>query len=162
MRFLVDSNVLVAATMKEVSGHRSALDLTGRILSGDTPWCLSWINVYEFLRVVTHRRVFPNPLDFAEAFEQVETLLAHPACEMLQETSRHARVLSELAMSARPVAGNFVHDCHIAALLMEHDVRGIVTFDSHFRRFGSSLEVLSPEEALQGFFAKESGSTEGG
>ncbi len=133
--------------MKEVSGHASAINLVIKVLEGDDPWCLSWVNVYEFLRVTTHHRVFPRPLTFDDAFSQIEILLTHPACEILQETPRHAKVLVELAERARPVSGNFVHDCHIAALMMEHDVRGIVTFDSHFRRFAPFINVLTPDEA---------------
>jgi toxin-antitoxin system PIN domain toxin len=149
VRFLIDSNVLIAASMKEVPDHSSAHDFIISVLSDEFPWCLSWINVYEFLRVTTHRRVFPKPLNFEKAFRQIQILISHPACEILQETSRHVKILSEIARIARPVTGNFVHDCHIAAMLFEHDVHAIVTYDTHFRRFGAPLEVWSPQDAMR-------------
>jgi toxin-antitoxin system PIN domain toxin len=143
MRFLVDTNVLLAAINTSAPGHDASRSLVEEILASDRPWCLSWVNVYEFLRVATHHRVFPRPLRFDQALEQLAPLLSHRYVEVLAETDRHAAVLAEIVRDAGPVSGNFVHDCHIAALMAEHDVRLIHTFDTHFRRF-SRLEVVVP------------------
>ena len=149
MRFLIDTNVLLAATMSDLPGHADADRLVRQLLSGDEPWCLSWVNVYEFLRVATHPRVFPHPLGLDDALSQMELLLSHPGCQILGETDRHTVHLAAAVASAGGASGNFVRDCHIAALAREHDVGIIVTADTHFRRFGRWLEVLEPGEALQ-------------
>lgn len=145
MRVLVDTNVLVAATFPDVEAHPTALDFLTRLLAANRPWCLAWMNVYEYLRVVTHPRVFASPLSWRRALEQVEALLDHPWIEILPEGDRHVACLRDVAAKAAPVSGNFVHDCHLAALMREHDVRRIVTLDSHFRRF-PDLEVVHPGE----------------
>ncbi|MBN2053776.1 PIN domain-containing protein [bacterium] len=148
MRFLIDSTILIAAAIVETDFHEPAHTLVTTVLAEDDPWCLAWVNIYEFMRVTTHHKIFPRPLTFQQAFDQMRVLLDHPACEILSETPRHASMLHRVAAQVRPVAGNFVHDCHIAALLFEHDVHAIVIYDSHFRRFGPDIEVWSPEEAL--------------
>jgi predicted nucleic acid-binding protein len=70
-------------------------------------------------------------------------LLAHPTLEILGETERHLAALELVAGEAGSVSGNFVHDCHLGALMHEHDVRQIITFDTHFRRF-PGIEVVQP------------------
>jgi toxin-antitoxin system PIN domain toxin len=143
MRFLIDTNVLLAAVNVSSPGHAASRALVEEVLASDRPWCLSFVNVYEFLRVATHRGVFLRPLRFEQALDQLTPLLSHRSVELLTETERHAAVLCEVVRDAGPVSGNFVHDCHIAALMAEHDVRRIHTFDTHFRRF-SHLEVVVP------------------
>jgi hypothetical protein len=41
------------------------------------------------------------------------------------------------------VAGNLVHDAHIAALCMEHGISELITGDRDFARF-HSLSVINP------------------
>lgn len=146
MRFLVDTNVLVSATFAELPGNSSALRFLERVLASDTPWCLTWVNVYEYLRVSTHARVFETPLRWHQAMAQCAELLRHPSLDMLVETERHASALEAVVKEAGGASGNFVHDCHIAALMREHDVTWIVTADAHFRRF-PGMEVTAPEDA---------------
>ena len=143
MRFLVDTNVLLAATVESLPEHASSRAFVERVLGSPDPWCLCWVNVYEYLRVVTHPRVFPRPLRWEQALLQVRSLLDHPALDLLAETARHVEVLARVVAEAAGASGNFVHDCHVAALMAEHDVRRIVTFDAHYRRF-RNLDVLSP------------------
>jgi toxin-antitoxin system PIN domain toxin len=145
MRFLIDTNVLLAATMKELPNHSKSRDFVEGVLSSDNPWCLSWVNVYEYLRVITHPRVFKRPLKWSEAKTQADTLLSHPYLDILIETNRHLKALEKATLGAGSVSGNFVHDCHVAALMLEHDVRRIVTYDTHFRRF-PDIEAVFPED----------------
>ena len=146
MRLLVDTNVLVSATFAEATGHKESVAFLNRLLAGDRRWCLAWPVVYEYLRVVTHPRVFARPLRWGEAFSQVKELLSHPGLEFLAETDRHTGTLAAVVESAGGASGNLVHDCHLAALMAEHDVRRIVSYDRHFRLFPGIVSVL-PEVA---------------
>ncbi len=143
MRFLVDTNVLVSATFAELPGHDESVTFVARVLASMEPWCLAWVVVYEYLRVVTHPQVFARPLSWADAIRQAHRLLEHPSLQVLAETERHVAVLDAVVRDAGGASGNFVHDCHIAALMAEHDARRIVTYDSHFRRF-PGIEVVKP------------------
>ncbi len=73
-------------------------------------------------------------------------LLDHPCLQVLVETERHIAVMEAVVRDAEEASGNFVHDCHIAALMIEHEVRRIVTYDSHFQRF-PGIEVVKPGAA---------------
>jgi toxin-antitoxin system PIN domain toxin len=108
-----------------------------------TPWYLTWNVVYEFLRVVTHPRVFARPWPAADAWAFVEALLAAPALDLLLATSRHAEVLAALVADVPQLSGNLLHDAHTAALMHEHGVRTIFTRDTDFHRF-PGIEVLDP------------------
>jgi toxin-antitoxin system PIN domain toxin len=148
MRIAIDTNVLVAATMDGSTGHATARALMGRVRSGNGDWCLAWSNVYEFLRVTTHSGVFPKPLAWSAALDRVDLLLASPGVEIIAETSRHRAVLREVVDAAGGASGNFLHDCHLAALMVEHDVTNIVTGDTGFRRF-ARFRVWSVDDALK-------------
>lgn len=146
MKALIDTNVLVMASVSETSGHKACLAFIERLLKSRSPWCLSWVNIYEFIRVVTHSKVFSKPVRWNQAVRQMSDMIRHPALQLLVETDRHVDVMEQVIKEAGGASGNFVHDCHIAALMVEHDVYRIVTADADFRRF-PMLEVVAPEDA---------------
>ena len=148
MRIAIDTNILVAATMDGTPEHPAARDFMAGVLAGTGNWCLGWPIVYEFLRVTTHRGIYRQPLTWQTAMGSVDLVLASPNVELLHETARHPSVLGEVMTAAGGASGNFVHDCHIAALMVEHDVKHIVTGDTHFRRFGL-FKVWTPRDAMK-------------
>jgi uncharacterized protein len=104
---------------------------------------ITWSVVYEFMRVVTHRSVFPHPLTFADAWNFVEGLRASPSFGFLVETDRHAEVVRDLTQEYPRMSGNRLHDLHIAALMREHGVVEIRTADIGFHQF-KFLRVVNP------------------
>lgn len=138
----VDTNILVYARREEAPHHAAAKRLLRELATGSEPWALAWSCLYEFLRVVTHPRIFHPPTPLERALEGVLALLGSPSLTLLTETERHAPTLVELLRSA-PVVGNLLHDAHIAALLFEHGVDEILTVDEDFRRF-PGLKVTNP------------------
>ena len=109
---------------------------------GPEPWALPWICIYEFLRVVTHARIFHPPTPTRIAWQACQSLIASPSVRLLQETDRHEFVLSEVLGNTK-VEGNLVHDAHIVALMLEHGVKDIVTADQDFHRF-KQIHVITP------------------
>jgi uncharacterized protein len=77
--------------------------------------------VYEFIRVVTHPRVFDPPTDLEDVLNDLDSLLQSPSLTLLREGSRHAVFMQRLLRSGQ-AAGNRAHDAHIAALITEHGV----------------------------------------
>jgi uncharacterized protein len=138
----IDANILVYAHRQEPAEHEIARKLLAKLCTGFEPWALPWPCIYEFLRVVTHPRVFHPPTPVRAAREAITVLLNSPSVVVLSEGERHASVLDDL-LHAAPVTGNLLHDAHIAALMLEHGVDEILTNDEDFRRF-PGLKVTNP------------------
>jgi toxin-antitoxin system PIN domain toxin len=138
----IDTNVLVYARREEAPFHSQAKRLLRRLAEGEEHWALPWPCVYEYLRVVTHPRVFDPPTDLEVALEDLESLLGSPSLNLLGENPAHRGHLFMIVVEGRAL-GNLIHDAHIAALLVEHGVREFLTTDRDFTRF-SSLRVRDP------------------
>jgi hypothetical protein len=130
----LDTNILVYARRTEAPPHRQARRLLEDLAHGERPWALAWPCIYEFLRVVTHPRVFDPPTGLDVALEDLESLIDSPSLVLLGEGPAHPAAMRQAVISAR-ATGNLVHDAHIAALLLEHGVRELWTADRDFSRF---------------------------
>ena len=138
----LDTNILVYAWRQEAPHHVAARKLITRLAEGEEPWCIPWPCIYEYLRVVTHPRLFSPPMKLEEALKELDKLLSSPGLHLLGETPGHRIHLVETLMDGH-TTGNLVHDGHIAALLREHGVREIWTTDRDFSRF-PALIVRNP------------------
>ena len=138
----LDTNILVHARREEAQHHASAVRLLSDLAEGDEPWSLPWPCVYEFLRVVTHPRVFSPPTDLEAALEDLSVLFEAPSLTLLGEGPNHRVLLHDVLSMAR-TTGNLVHDGHIAVLLREHAVREFWTTDRDFARF-SGIRTRNP------------------
>lgn len=103
---------------------------------------IPWPCLYEFLRVITHPRVYHSPVPLAVAIADLRAITASPSLVLLSETSRHAALMEDV-LKASGVTGNLIHDAHIAALCMEHGVSELITGDRDFSRF-QDVKVINP------------------
>ena len=130
----LDTNILVHAHRRGTAHHEQAFELLAGLSEAPTPYALFWPSLYEFLRVVTHHRVFDPPSAPTEALEALRDFLAPPVVRVLSETDRHLPVLDRVLQESR-VSGNLIHDAHLVALALEHGVHEILTLDGDFARF---------------------------
>lgn len=138
----VDTNVLVYAEMVLSPFHAQARGLLVGLAEGTDPWAIPWPCIYEFLKVVTHPRVYKPPMPIDRARADLGAILASPSLLLLAETSRHAEVM-QAVLGESGAAGNHVHDAHIAALCREHGIDELVTGDADFYRF-TGFRVTNP------------------
>ena len=141
--FVVDTNILVYAADADSPAHGRSHDLLEQWRSQPSAWYVTWAIVYEFLRVVTHPRVFRRPLSAGDAWRFVLGLLESPSVSVLTSTERHADVVSAVIQEIPLLSGNIMHDAHTAVLMREHGLRRIYTRDTGFHRF-PFLEVIDP------------------
>lgn len=130
----LDTNILVHARREELAHHAAARALLRSLAENEVPWSIPWPCVYEFLRVITHPRVFDPPTDLDVALEDLESLLASPSLVLLGEGAAHRSHLRRAVAGGR-ATGNLAHDAHIAALVIEHGASELWTLDRDFARF---------------------------
>jgi toxin-antitoxin system PIN domain toxin len=148
MRFVVDTNILVYALNRDCTEHHQALTAVKGWLEGTVPWALTWGILYEFLRIVTHPRVFRQPLSAANALAFIEPLLGSELVTVLAPTDRHHAVLVQTVHEFGAPGGNIFHDLHTAVLMREHGVAEIMTADADFRKF-PFLTVTDPVHTVR-------------
>ena len=139
----VDTNVLVYAVHTGADEYERCRELVERWRRDPLPWATTWSILYEFLRIVTHPRVFASPLKITDAWSFVTALMAAPGLQLLVEGPRHVEVATKTFQELPDLRGNLTHDAHTAILLREHGVRRIYTRDTDFHRF-PFLEVMDP------------------
>ncbi|MFP4303174.1 MAG: type II toxin-antitoxin system VapC family toxin [Spirochaetaceae bacterium] len=86
-----------------------------------------------FIRIMTHPRIFPNPLYPSAAVSYAQSWLARPNVEPLAPGPNHFGILKEL-LDSLGTAGPLTTDAHIAAFAVE---TGAVVYsnDTDFFRF---------------------------
>lgn len=143
--FVVDTNIFLYAANTTYDEHDRCRRLLEEWRASDHPWYSTWPNVYEFLRVTTHRKVWEKPWSMSQAWSFVQSVAASPGFGFLTETDRHTEIVQEVLSELPELCGNILHDTHTAVLMREHGIRRIYTHDADFRRF-PFLEVVDPVE----------------
>ena len=138
----LDTNILIYASRPESPFHCQAVKLIGHLAEQADLWAIPWPCVYEYLRVITHPRIFDPPSDPEEAIESLEQLRESPSLTFIGDGPGHFRKLLA-TMRASGASGNLVHDAHIATLCLEHGVSEFYTMDRDFSRF-PGLKVKHP------------------
>lgn len=141
--FVIDTNVLVYAADVESPFHAKCRAFVEGARKQPAAWYLTWGICYEFLRVVTHPRVFRKPWTASQAWGFVAALVASPSVGLLVHTDRHAAVAAQVISELPHVSGNQMHDAHTAILMREHGIKTVYTRDTDFHRF-PFLEPLDP------------------
>lgn len=142
MSFAVDANILVYASDQDSVVHPAAVQFLRRCATGTEVFCLAWVTISAYLRIVTHPSVFRRPLSPDEAMSNIDGLLARQQVRVLGEEDGFWKVYRDVA-KAVPPRGNLVPDAHLAAVLRQHGVGTLYTRDRDFLRF-DFLEIVDP------------------
>lgn len=141
--FVVDTNILVYAADRDSPFHDLCFERIEEWRKEASPWYTTWGILYEFLRVVTHPRVFRKPWTAGKAWEFVEALLVSPSLGLLRPGDRHAVFAAEVIKILPFLSGNLMFDTQTAILMKEHGLKQIYTRDTDFFRF-PFLEPVDP------------------
>jgi toxin-antitoxin system PIN domain toxin len=136
----LDANVLVYAHREETALHGLALERVRTLAEGGAPWALPVFCVGEFVRVVTHARIFHPPTDLETALAFLDQLLGSPSARMLIPGPMFPAFFAE-ACRGGTALGNLAFDAQVVAVCREHGVAEILTEDRDFARFGTPLPV---------------------
>jgi hypothetical protein len=130
----VDTNILVYADREETPLHALAIAALRRLAEGFEAWALPIFSIGEFLRVVSHPRVFNPPTPIADAFASIESLLRSPSSRLLVPGTAFLGLL-RAQLEESGATGNLVFDAQIAAVCLEHGARSLLSEDRDFARF---------------------------
>jgi uncharacterized protein len=141
--FVVDTNIFVYAADRDSPFHASSRDKLEEWRQQDSPWYSTWGILYEFLRVITHPRVFRRPWTAAQGWGFIEAVLASPSFGLLVPTSRHIETAADIIKNTTFLHGNLFYDAQTAILMRQHGIKRIYTRDTDFHRF-RFLEPVDP------------------
>lgn len=143
MAGVIDTNLLLYGANADAPEHgaaRAFLEAVGRTAD---PWYLTDGIVYEFLRVATHPKVFPQALTWREALAFVAPLLAADHVHVLRAGDGHWALLDEVLADLVHPSGNLFFDVRTVVLMREHGIRRLYTADADFLQF-AGIEAINP------------------
>lgn len=136
----VDTNVLVYAHREESEHHPIAAAWLRHLAEGAAPWAVPVFALGEFLRVVSHPKLFERPTPLPTALDFLRAVLESPSARLIAPGRLYPRLLADAVLGAE-ARGNLVFDAQIAAVCREHGVARLLTRDRDFHRF-RDLEPL--------------------
>jgi uncharacterized protein len=138
-----DVNILVYAHRLEEPSHRAYLKWLETLVNGQEPFALTPQVAIGFLRVVTNRKIFPNPTPLASAVGVIDDLARQPRCRWILPQVSHWDDVATLCR-VTGASGKLVADAQHAALALAEGCT-FVTRDRDFKKFvphGLRLQLL--------------------
>lgn len=130
----VDTNVLVYAHRAGSSHHEWAAEWLRFLAEGPVPWGLPVFVLGEFVRVVTHPKIFAEPSSVDVAFDFLAAVRDSPTARLLVPAEGFPRLFEECVRGAE-ARGNLAFDAQIAAVCREGGAAKLLTRDRDFLRF---------------------------
>ena len=123
----VDTNILVYAHRRRSDFHEPAAEALRTLSEGDAPWAIPWPCCYEFLSIVTNRRIWRDATSApGQAWQQLTAWTESPSNRLIGETPGFIEILARFAQRPR-VVGGAVYDARIAAICVAHGVEALLT-----------------------------------
>ncbi len=126
-------NVLVHAHRTDAPDHGRYRTWLEETVRSEPAYGMSELVLSAFVRVVTHRRIFPAPTPLDEALSQANALRSQPNCVPVSPGAWHWEIFSRLCARAG-ARGDLVSDAYFAALAIESGCEWITT-DRDYGRF---------------------------
>ena len=138
----LDTNIFVYADRGDLPENDRARKLLDEISAGAEPCGLPVFATVEYVRVVTHPRLFTQPTRLQDALGNLSALLELPVFSLLLPGKGFWDLFCRLSQDA-DTRGNLAFDTQIAALCLEHHVAELWTADRDFARF-PALRTQNP------------------
>ena len=139
----VDTNVLVAARFVTAPAHVIACRCLDRAGNSGEPLHISHQILREYLVVVTRPQIWLESLAIDDALEDATSLIS--SFTVLEDGPNVMAMLIALCREI-PVAGKQIHDANIAATMLAHGEKRLLTLNAKdFRRYGQRIELVKLE-----------------
>ncbi|MBI1869564.1 MAG: PIN domain-containing protein [Chlamydiae bacterium] len=135
----LDTNVIVDYLVKSQKDHSKIRHWFSKVHS---PLVTTGTNIAEILRLLTHQRVFPLPLDLDPAIDLVSEWVESFQIRILEESEDWWIELKTLTDEIPTLRGNEIFDARIALCLRYNGIKEIFTRDSDFSKY-AFLKIVS-------------------
>lgn len=136
-----DVNLLVYAYNSDAPSHRQALSWWEGCINNTQPVAIPWLVALGYLRLMTSRKVLPQPMEVSTALRHLGTWMEQPNVGIIQPGPRHLAILSGFCEQG-VLHGSLLTDAHIAALAIENQAL-VHSNDNDFSRF-PGLRWINP------------------
>ena len=130
----VDTNVLVYAHRAELAKHEAARSRLVELAEAPSAWAIPVFCIGEFLRLISHPKLFDPPYSSTEGCRALERILQSPSLQILFPGPAYRELLTQAVREAEAI-GNLVFDAQIVAVCREAGARALLTEDRDFGRF---------------------------
>ncbi len=136
----LDTNVIIHLLVPSQKEHPSVKKW---LLHNQEELVTTQTNIAEFLRLITHHKVFSPFLKLTDAIDLLENFLRDWDIDIVEESETWWIDLREPAKKLATLSGNEIFDARIALCLRFNGVAKIATLDDDFLKF-SFLKVIKP------------------
>jgi predicted nucleic acid-binding protein len=133
----VDTNILVAASDRGAPFHAECMKTLARLRASSAELWISRQVIREFLATLSRPQVWGADMDGGSLADYAERLLKF--YRVAEENPEATKKLLSFVRDGR-AQGKQVHDACIAAVMLSHRIRRILTINAaHFERFKPDL-----------------------
>ena len=134
---LADVNILVQAFRLDGTNHQPARAWLDAAQSRGASYAVSEFVLSSFVRIVTNRRIFPNPSALPPALDFADGFRTHQNAVLIAPGPTHWSTFASLCRAVG-VVGDLAPDAYLAALAIEAGCT-VVTLEKDFARFPGLL-----------------------
>ncbi|RPH93628.1 PIN domain-containing protein [candidate division KSB1 bacterium] len=143
----LDTSILIYAADTASPFHARALELFEQSVSGKWAACVCEQSLHELSQILTNGCFVIKPLTPAAAWKMVDKLLRYPQPVVLYSDDVIVRRAFKLMEKHPGLRGRFA-DAHLAATVLAHGIKTLVTADSQTFSMIRELDVENPFETL--------------
>lgn len=147
MSVLLDTNILLRSAQTAHPMQQLAIDSAAALRDGGDPLCLVLQNLYEFWAVST-RPVTANGLGLSIAEAEAEISRLKSLVKICDDIPAILAVWEKLIVSYQ-ITGKNAHDARLAAAMIVHGIKRILTFNTaDFQRY-KEIEAVAPNDVVK-------------
>jgi predicted nucleic acid-binding protein len=143
----LDTGVLVYAIDAGSPFHKRAKELFEQSIAGNWAACVCEQSLWELAQILSGDRFVKKPLSPAAAWKLVDKLWRYPQPAVLNSDETIVRRAFKLMEKHTSLRSRFA-EAHIAATMLAHDVKVLITADSQTFSVIRELDVENPFETL--------------
>lgn len=142
-RIYLDTNVLAYVANTKAPQHRIALEIFRP--SAKEQLCVSSQVLAEFYSYVTNSRILATPLDPLSALQRIKRICQMSHIYLLSTPDNLVEVWMSL-VERHPVTNGKIFDLLHIAIMLNHGLKSIYTFNADDFRWCAEIEVIDPSQ----------------